>query len=498
MGEVSMELQEIQKEVALVKKALRENGSYLGMAGETLQRYFLQLNEKENIFLSKQLKTMPARSGNFLGASTVTSTNGISSAGYPVADKVPLVARELPAGEPTPFNRDSLLSVCAHMTTYEASPMESGKALRALASLAYANATEVGNNPEVMPQIIRLLGLHSSENHVQLNGMRALCNMAYDPALALEKLSSQDVLGVIVNSIIAKPENKEICGKAQEAVARVISAEVGPENGPAPNVPPERSPLRALFTVLQPDVGQAGRDIIVSLVEQLISNEVATADFLASKFVDAASLGKEDSTAATAWLMLAKVLAMKELPGFSEALVARSAISAAFSLMQAQVSCGPAQLAGIEAMSGLVGSRWPGLQAFADVRGIERIEAAMNTHPDEVVLQTKGIRAMASGIQWPDDIQKKAGYDSKRGVQLTKSAMAKHVDNEELIVAGLEAISKYLDRTKCIDEVKSEGGDGLIKALLTKYSDKNKIKGHCNLILEMLGEKGWQPKGAAD
>jgi hypothetical protein len=485
-----MELQEIQKEVALVKKALRENVSYLGMQGETLQRYFLQLNEKENIFLSKQLKTM---TGNLLGASS--GSNGTISAGYPTAEKLALVAREMPAGEPVSFNTESLPAICAHMITYEASAKESAKALRALSSQAYNNAAQVGANPDAMPQVIRLLQLHPAENHVQLNGMRALCNMAYESSLALEKLSSKEVIGVIVNSIIQKPESKEICGKAQETVARIVSAEVGPENGPPPSVPPERSPLRALFTVLAPDAGQAPKDVIVQLVEQLLANEVATPEFLARKFVDAAPPAKEDSMAATAWLMLAKVLAMKEIKDFSDALVKGSAIPAAHSLMQAQVSCGPAQLAGIEAMSGLVGNRWPGLQAFAEVRGIERIVDAMSSHPDEVVLQTKGIRAMASGVNWPDDIQKKAGYEYKRGVELTKSAMAKHVDNEELVIAGLEALTKYLDRMKCINEVKSDGGDGLIKAIITKYSDSNKVKGLGTLILETLGEKGWTPKG---
>jgi hypothetical protein len=441
---------------------------------------------------------MAVRSENLLGTPTAAMSNGArGTGGYPTAEKESLLPKELPAGDPATFNRDDLYAVCAHMISYEASPVESGKALRALSSLAYSNATKVAETPDTLPQTIRLLRLHPSETHVQLNGMRALCNMAYEPAIALEKLSSTDVIGVIVHTLTQKLESHEIKPKAQEAIARIVSAEVGPENGPPPNVPFERSPFKALFTVVPPDVDQAGRDIVVQLVEQLITNEVATADLLAQKFVDAAAAAKENSDAATSWLMLAKVLAMKELPGFSDALVAKGAIPAAQALMIAQVSWGPAQLAGIEAMSGLVGSRWPGLQAFAEVRGIERIEAAMKTHADEVVLQTKGIRAMASGIQWPEDIQKKAGYGYKSGVELTKGALAKHVENEELVIAAMEALSKYLDRMKCIDEVKSDGGEGLIKALIIKYSSSNKVKGLGSLILETLGEKGWTPKGIA-
>merc|ERR1719238_1858743 len=154
---------------------------------------------------------------------------------------------------------------------------------------------------------------------------------------------------------------------------------------------------------------------------------------------------------------------MAEISTMSENLITRGAIAAAAGVMVAQPSHAPTQLAGIEAMSGLVGSRWVGLQAFASVKGIERIETAMASHPDESVLQTKGIRALASGIQWPEDIQTKANYNYRHGVRLTKAAMAKHGEIEDLQVAGLEALQKYLDKVKCVEEVKQEGGDGLVK-----------------------------------
>merc|ERR1712070_1023035 len=105
----------------------------------------------------------------------------------------------------------------------------------------------------------------------------------------------------------------------------------------------------------------------------------------------------------------------------------------------AQAGFAPCQLAGIEAMSGLVGSRWIGLQAFAAVKGIERIQTAMSNHVNESVLQTKGIRALASGIQWPEDIRTKAAYDHRNGVRLTKAAMQNHADVEDLQIAAFEA-----------------------------------------------------------
>jgi hypothetical protein len=503
---MSMNLEEIQSDLALTKKALREDGTYLGMSGKELQQYFLQLNQKENLILSKQLQSI--NGGDLLGASA-PAANGYSNKGVPLAsaDKKDLVARALPAGDPEAFDRDNLSAVCAHMARYEASPTESAKALRALASLAYANASQVGDHPEVLPQALRLLDLHTTEGNVQINGMRALCNMAYDTSVALGKLSSQEVLGAFVNAMARTSSDKgnslkEVGARASEAVARVVAAEVGPDAGatpPASKVSPERGPLRALFTVAGPDeADKAAREVVGQLVEQLISNEVATPEFLAKRLVEAATPASGNGPAAAAWLALAKTLAMKEISTMSECLINCRAIPAAHSVMSAQEEYGPAQLAGIEAMSGLVGSRWPGLQAFADVKGIERIEVAMRKHPDESVLQTKGIRALASGIQWPDDIQKKAGYNYKNGVELTKSAMTNHGEIEELQIAGLEALAKYLDRKKdSIEIVKNEGGVGLVKTIMLRYQNAPKVKGLGKTILEALGEGDWQPKGAS-
>ena len=55
------ELTEVQMELHVVKAALRSCGDHLGMKGETLQQYLLQLNQKENILLSRNLK--PANGG---------------------------------------------------------------------------------------------------------------------------------------------------------------------------------------------------------------------------------------------------------------------------------------------------------------------------------------------------------------------------------------------------------------------------------------------------
>lgn len=495
MAAANAELQEIQADLALVKKALRENGSFLGMSGEPLQRYFLQLNEKENLLLSKSLQSMSVQGGNFLSGSTsaapvAAATNG---AGYGASAAPAPVARELPAGAPEAFDRDSLSSVCSHLSRYEASATECAKALRALSSLAYSNARTVGDHPEVLPQALRALSLHPEEGTVQLNGMRALCNMAYDPTVALSSLSSPSVVAAFIDAMSRKSGNKEIGTKASEAVARIVAAEVGPESGPSPAVPPERGPLRALFSVVAPE-DQGGRDVVIEIMKQLVNNEVATPELLVDRLLATGEFCKESGPGAASWLSLSKQIAMSEIANISETLITRGALGLAGSIMVAQHSYAPAQLAGIEAMSGLVGSRWAGLQAFAEVKGIERIEAAMSTHPSETVLQTKGIRALASGVQWPEDIQRKASFNAKHGVKLTKTAMANHVESEELQVAGLEALQKYVDRAKCHDEVKEEGGTGLVKAVMMRHS-LEKVRTVGTAVLEALGEKGWKPKG---
>jgi|Transcript_80802 tetratricopeptide (TPR) repeat protein len=460
--EVESKLKEIQKELASVKKALLDNGTYLGMSGEKLQEYFLLLNQKENAYLSKQVQVPQA--SNFLGQAASGYATALDRK-VVVGQVLPVAARPMPEGAIVPFERDKLASVCAHLCQYEASPSESAKALRALASLAYANALEVGEHPEALPQIMRLLELHPSDDAVQVNALRTLCNIAYDHKVASNKLSSREVVNAIVQAVVRKPDSKEIMAKASEAVARVVTVEVNPASPEVEEL--SVKPLAALFA---PDVAdQPARDVIVQLVEQLVSNEVATCDTLAQKLVAAADAAKESGPKAAAWLNLAKAIAMKEISNLSDCLIARGVILAAHGVVSSQLSDGPTQLAGIEAMSGLVGTRWVGLQAFAGVRGMECVEKAMSAHPTEVVLQTKGTRALASGVQWPADIQQKAGWNLSNSISLTKKAMSDHAENEELQIAGLEAFNKYLEKTKCATEISDTGAE-IVRNAMSRHA----------------------------
>merc|ERR1719203_295727 len=182
-----------------------------------------------------------------------------------------------------------------------------------------------------------------------------------------------------------------------------------------------------------------------------------------------------------------------ELP---QALVTAGAIGTAAKIMEQLPSEGAAQLAGVEAMSSLVGNRWDGLKAFAEVGGMGRIEAAMNTHRDHVVLQTKGIRALASGIQWPEDIQKKAGYNPWTSINLTLAAMTQHSGSVELVIAGLEALTKYMGKLQCRKEVLDLGCEGLVKSIVVKHRDSEAVQKAGYTVLDNLGvDRNWASAG---
>lgn len=419
----------------------------------------------------------------------------------------PLGANPLPSQPPQDFDRESLAAVVAHMTKYEASPKECSKALKALTSLAYANAAIVGNHAEALPQVLRILRIHPGEEKVLVGGAKALCNMSYDADVALKKLSSNDVIGAFVKLVAVALEaggqstsSKEVCVKASEAIARVVAAEVGPQGGAEGTaVPPEQGPLRILFTVTAYE-DAAGRKAVVKLVDDLVKNEVATPDFLVQRLVDLANQsGAFAGATAAAWLMLIKQVAMAEIADtFSDALIQKNGIGSVSNLMLVQPNSGLVQLAGMEAMSALIGTSIVGLQAFADSGGVTRIETAMSNHPDDTGIQTKGIRSLASGVVWPEEIRVAAKYDFKNGIRLTKAAMAKHPKLEELQSAGLEALRRYFEKAKCLEQVKEDGGIDLVKEAVTLVYHVEKARKAGESVLASLGEKDWKPEGVAE
>mmetsp|Transcript_30042 Transcript_30042/g.54761 ORF Transcript_30042/g.54761 Transcript_30042/m.54761 type:complete len:470 (+) Transcript_30042:102-1511(+) len=463
MGE---ELASIQAELQAIKKALRDGGAHLGMQGETLQRYLLQLNEKENLILSRQLQCMAGEAYKLLTAPA----------------KVP------PTGPIQAFDKDKLESVADHMRKYESNPQESAKALRALSSLAYASAPQVGEDPFILQQAVRLSFLHPEESSVQLYMARVLCNAAYDTQVALNRLSEPAVFEALAAAMGRSPDG-QLGVKASEAVARIVAAEVGSDENPPQERHDGEGALTSLFVVAsRGDLNRQG--VVAQMVKQLITNEVVDQTTIVKRLVACAGLREHIKTAfnAICWLQLTKLLAA-ESNDLAQALIDQGAVSAVASLMEAYAQDALAQLACVEAMSSLVGHRWSGLTAFIEVKGVQRIEAAMRAHLDHSVLQTKSIRALVSGVQWPEATQTKAGYSASTSVELTKAAMSKHTSNLELVLTGLEALTKYLDKLSCLEAVKENGGDTLVKGVMAQHNDNSRVQTLGNLVLDTIKDR---------
>merc|ERR1719181_304653 len=104
---------------------------------------------------------------------------------------------------------------------------------------------------------------------------------------------------------------------------------------------------------------------------------------------------------------------------------------------------------------------------------------------------------MSCAIAWPEDLQKTSGYKTSVAVTLTKGAMSQHPGDIELQKAALEALAKYLDKLKCKEEVAAMGGEGLVKAVVTRYTSDEKVQHWARIVLDNLGvDKNWTPKGA--
>lgn len=520
------ELKEVSGELQTVKRALQDGAIYLGMKGDTLTSYFLELQKKENLVRQESLlaskqyhQHMPVQhqhmsvGGGNVGLAAGPPTNGSSG----LAERAPAAAQE-PARPPPPgpakvINKDSQEEVLEHMIAYEAVPAEAVKALRAVSSLAYSNAAKVGADDRLIAQLLRLAELHSpavedSDLHwqVQVAAMRALCNTAYDQDVALKKLTDRHVLSALIGAVAAEKllpadskdkKPSEAAAKAGEALARIVAAEVNPDGNGLPAKPVVDELHGSMVSVfLAAALGTAAdQQAVPRLLAQLVSNEVCDVKAIARRFATAAKAAETDTHTGIGWMELAKILAVTEdvVPMLPWALVEEGAIKAAATLMTSS-SEASLQLAGTEAMSALVGNRWGGLQSFAASGGMSRIQAAMQGNPSATLLQTKGIRALASGIQWPEDIQAQAGFDVRTSVVLTKTALATHGDSVDLLQAGLEALSKYLDKTKCRDLVQEEEGEQLVKGIMTQHKNVTPVFNAGRVVLDHLGvDRAWEP-----
>lgn len=146
------------------------------------------------------------------------------------------------------------------------------------------------------------------------------------------------------------------------------------------------------------------------------------------------------------------------------------------------------QRGGIDGFAALIGCSLDGLNLFAQADGIAKIETAMSTHPQDTFIQMKGLRALASGIKWPDDMRRKSKYNSGRAIELTKAAMKAHSEDAEVQFAALEALVKYLD-CNCKEEVQKDGGEFVVKAVMAQHQNDEKVQKQGKSVLKGLGAK---------
>jgi len=109
------------------------------------------------------------------------------------------------------------------------------------------------------------------------------------------------------------------------------------------------------------------------------------------------------------------------------------------------------------------------LHAFAKAAGVNQIEAALREHTGNATIQTKGIRALGSGVGWPRDVQVKSGYSWANTIEIALGAMSRHPDDAELQVVVLEAIEKCLNHLPSAQKVNAEGGTDMIKTAMAKH-----------------------------
>jgi len=156
------------------------------------------------------------------------------------------------------------------------------------------------------------------------------------------------------------------------------------------------------------------------------------------------------------------------------------------------------QLLAVEAMSSLIGNRAAGLTAFAEVNGMQRITEALQTHSGAVALQTKGLRALSCGVAWPPEVQQQAGFTHQVGIELTKVAMTQHTDEVELQVAALEALLRYSEAAQYVDDIKSSGGEGLVKAIMVRHFQAERVQLLGKRVFDAFGgDRQWQPQNIA-
>eukprot|EP00933_Yihiella_yeosuensis_P041395 TRINITY_DN35782_c0_g1_i1.p1 TRINITY_DN35782_c0_g1~~TRINITY_DN35782_c0_g1_i1.p1 ORF type:complete len:529 (+),score=122.05 TRINITY_DN35782_c0_g1_i1:61-1587(+) len=499
------ELADLQEELASVKKTLQVGGTYLGLTGQPLQKYFNDLSDKEKIHLEMQMRTR----------SNVGSNGGYSTKEIAVARHVkgPRVARALPEGPVESFERLKLDSVLKHLCTYEASAQECAKALRALSTLAYDDAKSVMAEKGVIPQLLYLVELHPTSAAMQLQAMKTFCNLAFQPDVALGALTAPEVLTALYKACCQKIEGaNEVCERAGEALARIIMYDVEAELAAAEaktSTSTSGSAFSKVFKVsfstaaeeLKKNPWKSSEEGIHKIVGRLFEGELVEPKFVAERLVAVAPIFEADVEASLGWLAVLRQFLhpvskdVSRFPALSEALLSNGAMSTAVNLMDRHAGDAQCQGVGMAVLFYLTTqNRRPGPEAFANANAGQRLQEAMNSCPKEEDVQLFGCRLLVIIMDQNLPVQKRAALDFNKTVVLCKEAMSHHIDNQDVQVAALSMLHRLLEALCCVDEVKEKGGEGLVKAVMTRHKDVVLVQSWGRSVLDaLLLDRHWTP-----
>eukprot|EP00929_Paragymnodinium_shiwhaense_P031345 TRINITY_DN17578_c0_g1_i4.p1 TRINITY_DN17578_c0_g1~~TRINITY_DN17578_c0_g1_i4.p1 ORF type:complete len:473 (-),score=117.02 TRINITY_DN17578_c0_g1_i4:178-1596(-) len=460
----------LHEEITCVREALQSGSTFLGMHSHLLQEYSRQLSEKDRLLML--IASHQKQNGH--GDSSSSASAG------PVDD----------------FDRSALPSVIEHLYKYEANPRECAKALKALSGLAYSATKKVAADERVLQRLLRLLDLHE-DKAVRLAVMQVLCNLAYDNDMAQGSLATEAVLAGLLGALVPDASGdllvlKHIASKASEALARIISAGEGIDDNGKANIPARKpSPLTKLFATIVGRGDSSCASRVREICARLTANEVVDCATIATALTHdiSAAAAKESARTAIAWFELTKALAGDKEQSTEEqtALIRAGAIEQALQLMDKHLHEEPVQVAGIEAMSAMVGVVWDALEVFARSAGVRQIEAALREHTGSALLQLRGLRALGSGVGWPTDLQVKSGYSWRSTLELTLAAMRQHPKDADLQLAGMDAIVKIVqEHPSCLPDLKSEGIEEMIQGAMAQHPQAARLHTLSGAVLQLL------------
>jgi len=350
-------------------------------------------------------------------------------------------------------DQQSVPSLLSHIIAHEQTPLDCLKALRALASFAYTDALLAGHTEKVLQQVLRLIELHRANQIFVRVLLKIVCNIAYNPYVASDLIAKSKIYTPLLGLAAMHENSRDVTSSASEIVARILLATRKMlKNGS------RRTEVLDQLRVFIDTPLNSSREVAAMgvMLSDLITSEVVTVEEILVRLQAVARAAYDCANTATHWLSLIRQLVVGGVlpPG---SLLALGSMGVVVSLSERFCSHVATQHAAIKAMCELAGSGWDGLKEFVDVRGLQRIEVALEQHGSDVEIQASGLRVLSAAMEWPKSVQLKSNFSSERAVRLATTAVAAHMGSADLLVAALELLAKYLERTHGIKGVLADG-----------------------------------------